>query len=81
MRGRVRSMKRSTQRRVAQLAITAFGISLIAGVFDDVWLFRDLSAKYLGYFCIGLALLGLFGVNVWRGGPLDPRRDEDESGG
>jgi hypothetical protein len=74
-------MKRNTQRRLALLAITAFGVSLIAGVFDDVWLFRELSAKYLGYFCIALAVLGLLGVNVWRGGPLDLRRDNDEPQG
>tara|TARA_R110002095_G_scaffold188226_2_gene165505 strand:- start:1181 stop:1687 length:507 start_codon:yes stop_codon:yes gene_type:complete len=34
-----------------------------------------LPAHYLGYFFFVIASLGVAGVNVWHGGPLDPRMD------
>ena len=34
-----------------------------------------LPAQYLGYFLYALAALGILGVNIWRGGPLDLRQD------
>lgn len=34
-----------------------------------------LPAHYLGYFFMMVALLGVAGVNIWYGGPLDPRMD------
>jgi uncharacterized membrane protein len=80
VRSRMAGMQRTTQRRLSLIGLTALGISAIAGVFDGVWLFRTLSARYLGYFCIGLVLLGLFGFNAWIGGPLDPRRDDEPQG-
>jgi uncharacterized membrane protein YfcA len=72
-------MKRATQRRISLVALAAFSAGLIVGMFDGAWLFRDLPGKYLGYFGAGVVLLGLLGVNVWWGGPLDPRRDEDQA--
>lgn len=32
-------------------------------------------AQYAGYGLFAFAMLGFAGVNVWRGGPLDPRND------
>ena len=36
---------------------------------------EGLPAQYLGYFLLGGCLLGAAGVNIWYGGPLDPRGD------
>lgn len=32
-------------------------------------------AQYLGYFTFTLCALGAAGMNIWYGGPLDPRFD------
>jgi hypothetical protein len=34
-----------------------------------------LPAEYFGYILVGGGILGLFGVNIWAGGVLDPRLD------
>lgn len=34
-----------------------------------------LPAHYLGYFFFAVTALGVAGVNIWYGGPLDPRMD------
>ena len=34
-----------------------------------------IPAEYIGYLLAGLGLLGLLGVNIWYGGPLDRRND------
>lgn len=34
-----------------------------------------LPAQYLGYFLLAFTALGAVGVNIWYGGPLDPRFD------
>lgn len=34
-----------------------------------------LPAHYLGYFFFAVTALGVAGVNIWHGGPLDPRMD------
>ena len=38
-------------------------------------LIDELPAQYIGYFFLGMAALGLSGVNIWYGGPIDPRFD------
>ena len=63
-------MKRTTLRRLSLVALAAFGVTLIAGVFDSLAFFRNVSGKYLGYGCVVLAILGALGVNVWVGGPF-----------
>jgi hypothetical protein len=35
----------------------------------------SLPAQYLGYILLVVCLLGAAGVNIWYGGPLDPRGD------
>jgi hypothetical protein len=45
-------------------------------------LINSLPAQYVGYFLAVLATCGAAGLNVWYGGPLDPRFDpplEDEN--
>lgn len=46
------------------------------------WRIHDTTLpRIVGIVFIGGSILGIFGVNIWRGGPLDPRRDskvEDE---
>jgi hypothetical protein len=43
----------------------------------------SLPAHYLGYVVAAVGVAGTFGVNIWRGGPLDPRNDPKpgEAGG
>jgi hypothetical protein len=38
-------------------------------------LIKGLPAQYIGYFLVGMAALGICGVNIWYSGPIDPRRD------
>lgn len=61
------------------IALTAFGAFLIIQGFRGL-LVEDLPAQYLGYLIIAVVVLGLMGVNVWRGGPFDPRRDAPGDG-
>jgi hypothetical protein len=39
------------------------------------WTVNSLPAQYVGYALTAVAVLGLAGVNIWRGGPLDRRFD------
>lgn len=39
------------------------------------WVVDDLPAHFIGYLFAGFWVAGLLGVNVWAGGPLDPRND------
>lgn len=39
------------------------------------WKIDLLPAHYLGYFFLLITILGTLGVNIWYGGPLDPRMD------
>jgi hypothetical protein len=72
----VQTVKRSTQRHLSLAFLIAVGVVLIVLGFQGWVVDNFLAAQYLGYFLVGLAALGLFGVNVWRGGPLDPKLDE-----
>jgi F0F1-type ATP synthase assembly protein I len=50
------------------------GLLIALGVLLDVEAY-GLPAQYLGFIVLGMATLGVCGVNVWYGGPLDPRQD------
>jgi hypothetical protein len=39
------------------------------------WTVSSLGAHYLGYLVGFFGVLGLLGVNIWYGGPLDPDDD------
>jgi hypothetical protein len=73
-------MTRRTKRAIAQVFLLAFAGFLIVLGFSG-WLVGPaggegvLPAQYLGFFLLAYGLLGLLGVNIWYGGPLDPRRD------
>jgi len=41
----------------------------------DGWTINALPAHYLGYIVMAVGIAALLGVNIWRGGPLDPRDD------
>ncbi len=40
------------------------------------WTFSHVvPTYYVGFFLVASAVSGFFGVNIWAGGPLDPRND------
>jgi hypothetical protein len=55
-----------------------FGVALIFIFFFKHLAYAGIPVSYLGYFLIILGVLGLLGVNVWIGGPLDKRFDKDQ---
>ena len=75
--------RRRLYRFLFQLALFAVGGWLIYQGHDG-WVLKRLTAdpdsagvpaQYIGYILVGFGLLGFFGVNIWYGGLLDPRRD------
>jgi hypothetical protein len=54
-----------------------FGLAgfLIYLGFDGWVINRSLPAQYIGYLIAVCGVLGMCGVNIWSGGPLDPRKD------
>jgi hypothetical protein len=40
--------------------------------------YAGIPVSYLGYFLIIFGVLGLLGVNIWVGGPLDKRLDKNQ---
>lgn len=66
--------KRAGYRRgtLAVVALLAAGCVYAGG---RGWLLNDLPAQSVGYFLYAFAGAGMLGVNVWYGGPLDPRLD------
>jgi hypothetical protein len=56
-------------------------LALVAAGGAAVWfghgglLIQGIPGQYIGYFLLGMAALGVCGVNIWYGGPIDPRRD------
>ena len=72
-------LKTRAQKRQASL----IGLFCLSGVCIYLgysgWLINEMPAQYFGYFLGGTGLLGLFGVNKWRSGPLDKRADGREA--
>lgn len=66
--------KRRWWRRAALAALTAVAAGLVYAGYRGLQI-DFLPAQYLGYFLFGFAALGAAGVNIWYGGPLDPRMD------
>ncbi len=69
--------KRKHQRAASLLYLLLFSAWLI--YLGDRWKINFISAKYLGFVLGGVAVLGLVGVNIWYGGPLDRRNDPSET--
>ena len=70
-------VKRPKHQRMAAL-VYLFLISGWLVFLRDRWTISMIPVRYLGYALGAFGLLGLFGVNIWYGGPLDPRRDRDD---
>jgi hypothetical protein len=67
--------RRSVQRAgMTNFAVLSGALFIALGVFLEVEAY-GIPAQYLGFFVMGMAVLAVCGVNVWYGGPLDPRND------
>ena len=66
--------ERRRERAFAFVALMTVGWLLVY-FGERGWQLKGLPAQYLGYFFLGCCLLGAAGVNIWYGGPLDPRGD------
>jgi hypothetical protein len=65
-------MTRGQQRGVCLAFL--FAVGGVAEYFGyEGWRVNSVPAHYLGYAFTAFAVLGLLGVNIWRGGPLDRR--------
>jgi hypothetical protein len=71
-------MSRSQWRGIAFVFLFGFASYLIYIGLQGWVVNRLLPAHYLGFFLVAYGVAGLFGVNIWRGGPLDPRNDPPE---
>lgn len=68
--------KRAGYRRGTLVVVALLGTGCVyAGARG--WLLNGLPAQYVGYTLYAFAGLGMLGVNVWYGGPLDPRLDPE----
>lgn len=45
----------------------------------DGWTISSVPAHYVGCATIAIGVAGLCGVNIWHGGPLDPRNDSESA--
>ena len=70
-------MTRSQHRGIVTTIILAGGGLFVVGGFNGM-LIRTTPAHYYGFAIIGIGILGLLGINIWYGGPLDKRRDPPE---
>ena len=66
--------KRKAMRRF--ICFWGIGGGVLFIVFGRHWLVNGLPVHWLGYLFILLGILGLAGMNVFRGGPLDLRLDQ-----
>lgn len=66
--------KRRWGRRAALAAVVGVAAGLLYAGNQGLEV-ETLPAQYLGYFLFAFAALGVVGVNIWYGGPLDPRMD------
>lgn len=60
-------------------AVALIGIFLASGFFIwlgvEGWTIQTAPAQYVGYLVSAIGIAGLLGINIWYGGPLDPRGD------
>lgn len=66
--------KRQKWRRGALIFLFAASVALVFAGHRGFEI-EMLPAQYLGYFLFAVCGLGVTGVNIWHGGPLDPRMD------
>jgi hypothetical protein len=64
----------------AKRYLTLVGIFVASGYFvwlGDGWRIDSVPAPYVGYLVAAIGVAGLLGLNIWVGGPLDKRKDDD----
>ena len=66
--------KRKRERSIFLAFLLVCGLALIVMGFYG-WSINFIPAYYLGAFFLIFALLGLCGINIWKGGPYDPIHD------
>ena len=72
-------MSRQISRRISLVFLFAFaGVLIYLGIFRGWEVNGSLPAEYAGYALVAFGAAGLFGFNVWRGGPFDLRLDNNE---
>ena len=69
--------KRIRYRRFALFFTFVISVSFIVSGFRG-WLIDGFPAHYLGYLLMLFTAAGIGGINIWYGGPLDPRNDPPE---
>lgn len=73
-------MNRRHQRRaMLTFLFVVAGVMVLLG-FNGWWV-QGMPAQCLGYLLAALGVAEKFGVNIWYGGPLDPRDDPPEPPG
>lgn len=69
-------MNRRTKRTLALLGMFSFaGWMIYEGFQGMIFASSEMPVHYAGYIVAVMGVLGMCGVNIWRGGPLDPRND------
>jgi hypothetical protein len=69
--------RESRGRRAGRIVVSlwAIGGGLVFVWFLNGWLMSGIPVPWVGYVMIAFGVLGLIGINVFRGGPLDKRHD------
>lgn len=68
-------MTQQRKRHLSLIGIFAFSIFLFW--LGDDYLISSVPAEYVGFIVVLIGLAGVFGINIWAGGPLDLKRDAD----
>ncbi len=66
-------LAKGSQRLFSLVALFALGGGCL--LLGDRWTIKFIPAHYVGFLFIGAGCLGLLGVNIWKGGPLDKNLD------
>jgi hypothetical protein len=69
-------VSQQAKRHLCLVAIFAFSGWCIFWLGDE-WSIRTVPAHYVGYLVAAIGVAGLFGLNIWIGGPFDKRNDTD----
>lgn len=70
-------MKRRQVRGLCLICLFALGAFLLYDGLGGGGLVLGVSSQVVGFVLLAVGVLGVLGVNVWYGGPLDPRNDSE----
>ena len=70
---------RGQQRAGTLICLFAFAAVMVYMGFDGYEV-NLLPVEYFGYLLAACGTRGVLGINIWRGGPFDPRRDSKPEG-